>query len=62
MSSSESVVDIQNTKKLALKKRILEYSINVKNFAKWFEISDVKRVEETYTAYKVVYRVTLNLK
>lgn len=39
------------------KKRLLEYSVNVKNYAKWFEISDVKKVDEGYTSYKVVYRV-----
>lgn len=39
------------------KKRLLEYSANVKNYAKWFEISDVKKVDEGYTSYKVVYRV-----
>lgn len=38
------------------KKRLLEYSANVKNYAKWFEISDVKKVDEGYTSYKVVYR------
>ncbi len=39
-----------------LKKRILEYSTNVKNFAKWFEIGGVKQVDDSYTVYKVVYR------
>ncbi len=40
-----------------LKKLILEYSTNVKNYAKWFEIADVNKNEDSYTTYKVIYRV-----
>lgn len=47
----------EDDEKKALKERILGYSVSVKNFAKWFAITDVKRIDESYTAYKVVYRV-----
>ena len=47
----------EDEEKKALKERILGYSLNVKSFAKWFAITEVKRVDESYTAYKVVYRV-----
>lgn len=47
----------EDEEKKAVKERILGYSVNVKNFAKWFAITDVKRIDESYTAYKVVYRV-----
>ncbi len=53
MSYNEVTTDVKKTE---LKKRIIEYSANVKNFAKWFEIPEVKQVEEKYTVYKVVYR------
>jgi hypothetical protein len=46
-----------NQKKSLLKKQLLEYSTNVKNYAKWFEISEVKKDESSFTSYKVIYRV-----
>ena len=39
------------------KQAIAFYSSNVKSYAKWFEISEINKNEETYTSYKVVYRV-----
>ena len=39
-----------------LRKFLIEHSINVKNYAKWFEINEVNKNESTYTSYKVVYR------
>ena len=39
-----------------LRKMIISYSTNVKNFAKWFEITEVNKNEATFTSYKVVYR------
>jgi hypothetical protein len=40
-----------------LKQAIGFYSANIKSYAKWFEISEVNKNEETFTSYKVVYRV-----
>ncbi len=58
MSSEE---DIEKVKQL-----LISYSANVKMYAKWFDISEVDKNEETFTTYKVVYRVSsltsLNLK
>ena len=39
-----------------LRKILIEYSTNVKNYAKWFEITDIDKNEASYTTYKVVYR------
>ena len=40
-----------------LKKIIHDYSINVKNYAKWFEIAAVNKNEESFTTYQIIYRV-----
>ena len=43
--------------KETLKKLVTSYSTNVKNYAKWFEINQVFKNEDSYTTYNVVYRV-----
>ena len=48
--------DLMNEEKNNLKKIIMDYSTNTKNYAKWFEIAEVEKNEETYTSYKVIYR------
>lgn len=41
-----------------VKQLLISYSANVKMYAKWFDISEVDKNEETFTTYKVVYRVS----
>jgi hypothetical protein len=41
-----------------IKQQLISYSTNVKMYAKWFDISEVKKNEDTFTTYKVVYRVS----
>ena len=68
MSSSEaanlanvSPAEINKSPEL-LKHAIAFYSSNVKNYAKWFEISEISKNEDTFTSYKVVYRVLISIK
>jgi len=42
-----------------VKQMLISYSGNVKMYAKWFDISEVDKNEETFTTYKVIYRVSL---
>lgn len=53
-----TVEEINQNREL-FKQAIGFYSSNVKCYAKWFEISEVNKNEETYTSYKVVYRVKI---
>ena len=46
-----------NSNKFMLKSALVYYSSNVKAFAKWFEIGDIIKNEDTFTVYQVVYRV-----
>ena len=50
-----------NSNEIELTKLILDYSINVKNYAKWFEIADVNKNEDSFTTYKVIYRVYMKI-
>lgn len=56
-----TVEEINQNREL-FKQAIGFYSSNVKCYAKWFEISEVNKNEETYTSYKVVYRVKITKK
>jgi hypothetical protein len=49
----------QNSSRIELKNLILKYSKDVKNYAKWFEISQIDKKQGSYTVYKVVYRVSI---
>ena len=51
---------LQNPK-ARLKKLLFDYSVSVKNYAKWFEITQVNKNQETFTTYKVIYRVFIEL-
>ena len=42
-----------------IKTLLLDYSTNTKNYAKWFEISEIDKNRNTFTKYKLVYRVVL---
>lgn len=53
-----SVQEINKSREL-FKRALVFYSTNVKSYAKWFEISEVEKNEETFTSYKVVYRVLI---
>ncbi|CAF0947715.1 unnamed protein product [Brachionus calyciflorus] len=50
-------IDEINSNREFLKIILVNYSSNVKSYAKWFEISDVDKNEESFTSYKVVYRL-----
>lgn len=50
-------IDEINKNRELFKKAIAFYSANVKSYAKWFEINEINKNEDTYTSYKVVYRV-----
>ena len=53
-------IDEINSNREFLKIVLVNYSSNVKSYAKWFEISDIDKNEGSFTSYKVVYRVTFN--
>ena len=40
-----------------LKKVLVNYSSNVKSYAKWFEINEIDKNEDKFTSYRVVCRV-----
>lgn len=54
-------IDEINSNREYLKIVLINYSTNVKSYAKWFEISEVDKNEDTYTSYKVVYRVNFGI-
>lgn len=58
MSNLNQFNELISDEKAHLRKQILDYSINVKNYAKWFEIADVNKNEDSFTTYKVIYRVS----
>ena len=56
-SGGDSVQELNSLDKDTLKKLVTDYSTNVKNYAKWFEINQVFKNEDSYTKYNVIYRV-----
>jgi hypothetical protein len=50
-----------NSNKFILKSALIHYSTNVKHYAKWFDVANIIKNEDTYTVYQVIYRVKLDM-